>query len=40
VLGRTFVTFSLVPRGNVKGLEIENLSTFGRVAADSAAVRR
>jgi hypothetical protein len=39
-LGRTFVTFALDPRGNVKGLEIENLATFGRVVADSAAVRR
>jgi CubicO group peptidase (beta-lactamase class C family) len=40
VLGRTFVTFALDPRGNVKWLEIENLATFGRVVADSAAVRR
>jgi hypothetical protein len=40
VLGRTFVTFALDPRGNVKWLEIENLATFGRVLADSAAVRR
>jgi hypothetical protein len=40
VLGRTFVTFALDPRGNVKGLEVENIGTFGRVVADSAAVRR
>jgi hypothetical protein len=40
VLGRTFVTFALDPRGNVKGLEIETLATFGRVAADTTGVRR
>jgi CubicO group peptidase (beta-lactamase class C family) len=40
VLGRQFVTFALDPRGNVKSLEVENLATFGRVAADSARVNR
>jgi hypothetical protein len=33
-------TLTLDPRGTVKSLEIDNLATFGRVATDSAQVRR
>lgn len=40
VLGRQFVTFAIDPRGSVKSLDLENLATFGRVAADSTRANR